>query len=158
MSQTWTTQSRRGRQTALAVGSLVAGLVLMIGFRDYHGDSNMLAGFLLGVLLLVIGAAGLVVGGTQTVIVDPILRRIVVEDKKTLGGATRREIGFGEVAGVSIGCLGKKSNFVRTYYLVLKLANGQEYPLFAPGRFYPGASDRSTVESWRRRLQEYMTT
>ncbi len=158
MPQTWTMQSRRGRQTALAVGSLAAGLVLMVGFRDYHGDSNMLAGFLLGVLLLVIGAAGLVVGGTQTVVVDPILRRIVVEDKKTLGGATRREIGFGEVTGVSIGYLGKKSNFAQTYYLVLKLTNGQEYPLFAPGRFYPGASDRATVESWRRRLQGYVTT
>jgi hypothetical protein len=62
------------------------------------------------------------------------------------------------VTGVSIGSLGKKSNFVQTYYLVLKLANGQEYPLFAPGRFYPGASDRATVESWRERLQGYMTT
>ncbi len=46
---------------------------------------------------------------------------------------------------------------MQTYYLVSKLTNGQEYPLFAPGRFYPGASDRATVESWRRRLQEYMT-
>jgi hypothetical protein len=158
VSQTWTMQSRRGRQTALAVGGLIAGLVLMVGFRDYHGDSNMLAGFLLGVLLLVIGGAGLMVGGTQTVVVDPVLRRIVVEDKKALGGTKRREIGFGEVTGISIGHLGKKSNFVQTYYLVLRLANGREYPLFAPGRFYPGASDRATVESWRQRLQGYMTT
>jgi hypothetical protein len=151
--QTWTMQSGRGRQTALAVGSLIAGLALMVGFRDYHGDSNMLAGFLLGVLLLVIGSAGLLVGGTQTALVDRALRRIAVEDKKMLGGSKRREIGFGEVTGLSIGYLGKKSNFVQTYYLVLKLTNGREYPLFAPGRFFPRASDRSTVESWRRRLQ-----
>ena len=157
MQQAWTTQSRRGRQTALAIGGIVVGLVLMIGFRHYHGDSNMLAGFLLGVLLLVIGAAGLLVGGTQTVVVDPALRRIVVEDKTVFRGTTRREIAFGEVTGISIGYLGKKSNFVQTYYLVLKLTNGQEYSLFAPGRFYPGTNSRATVETWRQRLQEYMT-
>jgi hypothetical protein len=157
MRQTWTTQSRRGRQTALAIGSIAVGLVMMFGFRDYHGDSNILAGFLLGALLLVIGAAGLLVSGTQTVVVDPVLRRIVVEDKTVLGGAKRREIAFGEVSGVPIGYLGKKSTFVQTYYLVLKLTNGQEYSLFAPGRFYPGANSRDTVETWRQRLQEYMT-
>jgi hypothetical protein len=155
--QTWTTKSSRMRQTALAIGSLAVGLVLMVGFRHYHGDSNMLAGFLLGVMLLVIGAAGLLVSGTQTVVVDPVLRRIVVEDKTVLSGAKRREIGFGEVTGISVGYLGKKSNFVRTYYLVLKLTNGQEYSLFAPGRFFPGASSRTTVEGWRQRLQGYLS-
>ena len=107
-------------------------------------------------LLLVIGAAGLLVSGTQTVVVDPALRRIVVEDKTVLSGTKRREIAFGEVTAVSIGYLGKRSNFMQTYYLVLKLTSGQEYPLFAPGRFYPGASSRTTVETWRRRLQEYI--
>jgi hypothetical protein len=157
VQQTWTMKSSRGRQTALAIGSSAVGLVLMVGFRHFHGDSNMLAGFLLGVLLLVIGAAGLLVSGTQTVVVDPVLRRIVVEDKTVLSGAKRREIAFGEVTGISIGYLGKKSSFVQTYYLVLRLTNGQEYSLFAPGRFYPGANSRAAVETWRQRLQGYMT-
>jgi hypothetical protein len=157
VQQTWTTKSSRMRQTALSIGSLAVGLVLMVGFRHYHGDSNMLAGFLLGVLLLVIGAAGLLVSGSQTVVVDPVLRCIVVEDKTVLGGAKRREIGFGDVTGISIGYLGKKSNLVQTYYLVLKLTNGQEYSLFAPGRFFPGASSRTTVEGWRQRLQGYLS-
>lgn len=157
MQQTWTTKSSRMRQTALAMSSLAVGLVLMVGFRHYHGDSNMLAGFLLGVVLLVIGAAGLLVSGTQTVVVDPVLRRIVVEDTTVMSGAKRREIGFGEVTGISVGYLGKKSNFVQTYYLVLKLTNGQEYSLFAPGRFFPGASSRTTVEGWRQRLQGYLS-
>jgi hypothetical protein len=43
---------------------------------------------------------------------------------------------------------------VTIFYLVLKLRNGEEYPLFAPGRFFEGASDRSTVEGWRQRLEE----
>ena len=156
--QTWSTQNRAWRQTALAGGSIVVGLVLMVACRHYQGDSNVLAGFLLGVLLLVIGAAGLLVTGSQTVVVDPVLRRIVVKDKTLLGGSKTREIAFGEVRDVSIGYQGKKSNFVQTYYLVLKLAGGQEYPLFAPGRFYAGASDRATVEGWRRRLREYMAS
>ena len=156
MPQTWTSQSRRGWQTALAAGSGVVGLVLMVGFRHFQGDSNALAGFGLGVLLLVIGVAALVTGGTQTVVVDPVLRRIVVDDK-TLLGAKTRQIAFSEVSDISVGYLGKKSNFVQTYYLVLKLTNGQEYPLFAPGRFYPGASGRATVESWRQRLKGYLT-
>jgi hypothetical protein len=145
--QTWTTQDSRVRQTALAIGVVVVGLVLMVGFRHYHGDTNMLAGFLLGALLLVIGAAGLLVSGTQTVVVDPALRRIVVEDKTVLSGAKRRETGFGEVSGIS----------KQTYYLVLKLTSGQEYSLFARGRFYAGANSRATVETWRQRLQGYVS-
>ena len=46
------------------------------------------------------GAAG---RRTQTVVVDPVLRRIVVEDKTVLSGTKRREIAFGEVSGISIG-------------------------------------------------------
>ena len=152
---TWTSQSRRLWLTVLAAGCIVAGLVLMAGFRHFQGDSNALAGFGLGVLLLVTGVVALVTGGTQTVVVDPVLRRIVVDDK-TLLGAKTREIAFYEVSDISVGYLGKKSNFVQTYYLVLKLTDGREYPLFAPGRFYPGASSRATVESWRQRLRGYL--
>jgi hypothetical protein len=46
---------------------------------------------------------------------------------------------------------------VQTYYLLLKVTNGQEYPLSAPGRFHPGANGRATVEARRQRLQEYVT-
>jgi hypothetical protein len=155
--QKWISRSSFLRQSALAVGAVVVGLVLVLGFRHFQGNGDMLAGFLLGVLLLGIGAAGLAVAGTQTVTVDPACRRIVVEDR-TLLGAKTREIAFTEIQEVSIGYQGKKSNFIQTYYLVLKLTSGSQYPLFAPGRFYAGASSRPTVEGWRRRLQEYMAT
>ncbi len=127
----------------------------MVGFRHYYGDSNLLAGFLLGVLLLVIGAVGLLVSGTQTEVVDSVLRRIAVEDKTVLSGTKRREIAFGEVSEISIGYLGKKSDFVQTYNLALKLTNWQEYPLFAPGRFLAGANNRARfittrpLDGWR---------
>jgi hypothetical protein len=156
MQQEWISRSSYVRQAALAIGATAVGLVLMVGFRHFQGNGDVLAGFLLGVLLLVIGVAGMVVGGTQTVTVDPSLRRVVVEDRTVLGLKTR-EIAFAEIADIGVGYQGKKSNFVQMYYLVLKLTSGKDYPLFAPGRFFPGAGDRATVESWRRRLQECMT-
>jgi hypothetical protein len=39
----------------------------------------------------------------------------------------------------------------------LKLRDGEEYPLFAPGRLYDGASDRSIVEGWKLRLEPYIS-
>jgi hypothetical protein len=155
--QEWISRSNYFKQTALAVGAVGVRLVLLFGFRHFQGNGDMLAGFLLGVLLLVIGIAGLAVAGTQTVTVDRVCRRIVVEDR-TLVGAKTREVAFMEIREISIGYQGKKSNFVQTYFLVLKLTSGSEYPLFAPGRFYAGAGSRATVEGWRQRLREYMAT
>jgi hypothetical protein len=152
----WVSRSRPGTQLAIAIGATVVGLLLMYGARGFQaGGQNVLAGFLLGVMLLLIGIAAAVVSGPQTVTVDPRIRRIEVADSYVLG-TRQRSIAFSEVREVSIGFLGKSSNYVRTYYLVLHLVDGHEYPLFAPGRFYEGASDRSVVEGWRQRLEEYL--
>jgi hypothetical protein len=153
----WISQSQPGKQLASAVGCTVVGLALAIGFHNFTGPglTNSTAGFLLGILLLVIGILGIVLQGRQTVTVDPGARRIIVADK-TLFNAKRRLIGFGDIVRVGIGYLGKQSNFVTFYYLVLELRSGEEYALFAPGRFYPGASNRSIVEGWRARLEKYI--
>jgi hypothetical protein len=131
----------------------VVGLVLLVGFRDYAvGGRNALAGFCLGVLLAGIGVAGVLFSGRQSVVIDPKTRRITVEDSNLLG-TKKRSIPFGDIAGISIGFLGKRSNYVTWYYLALKLRNGENYPLFAPGRFFEGGSDRSVVAGWQQRLQ-----
>lgn len=147
-------ESQSGRQTALALASLVVGLTLAYGFRHFDGSgmSNSLAGFLLGMLLLVIGLAGLLARGKQTIVVDPQMRRIVVEDAY-LFGTRKKVIPFNEIVGTGIGFVGKKSNFVSFYYINLKLNNGAVYPLFSPGRFFEGGSDRSVMESRRQRLE-----
>jgi hypothetical protein len=106
-------------------------------------------------LLLLIGIAGLLAGGKQTVVVDPKERRITIEDSNHFR-TKKRSILFSDIVGISIGYLGKKSNYVTWYYLVLKLKSGEDYPLFAPGLFFPGGSDRSTVTSWKQRLEEYL--
>ena len=152
----WVSRSRYGRQLAAGIGSLVAGSVLMWGMRDFGvRGHDVLAGFLLGVLLFVVGAASILAAGAQTVTIDPRKRLIEVEDRRPIG-AKRTVIAFQQVAGISIGYLGKRSNFVNTYYLVLHLTDGREYPVFAPGRFFEGASDREVVEGWRSQLQGYL--
>ena len=150
----WISQSNPTRQTALSVACSMVGLVLVIGFRHFSGlDSNAAAGFLMGVFLLILGVAGFLVSGKQTVVIDPKARSITVEDSNRFG-TRRRTILFSEVVGVGIGYLGKRSNHVEWYYLVLELGNGKNYSLFPPGRFYEGGSNKSTVESWKRRLEE----
>lgn len=150
----WVSNSRPGAQLALAVGASVVGASLAFGFRGFRADGeNALAGFLLGLLLLVIGVSGILASGRQTVTVDPKSRRVTVDDRY-LFGSRSRVIAFQDIGDISIGYLGKASNYVQHYYLVLHLANGTEYSLFAPGRFFEGSSSRSTVEGWRERLQD----
>jgi hypothetical protein len=152
----WVSRSRPGFQLLTALGSTVVGLILVIGMRGFAaGGRDMFAGFALGVMLLVIGIAAAATSGSQTVTVDPRTRRIDVVDSYLIGNR-KRSIPFSDIREVGIGYLGKASNYVKTYYLVLHLADGREFPLFAPGRFFEGASDRSVVEGWRQRLQDYV--
>jgi hypothetical protein len=151
------TRSRAGLQLAAAVCCSVVGLVLAIGFRGFHGvREDAFAGFVLGVLLLLIGLAGLLFTGRQTITVDPRLRRIEVADTYLLMRRRSRIISFAAISSVNIGFLGKRSNYVRNYYVVLHLRDGKDYSLFAPGRFWEGASSRGTAEGWRQRLEAYL--
>jgi hypothetical protein len=136
---------------------VVVGGILAIGFRHFHGPgmTNALAGFLLGLLLLGIGIAAVLLAGQQTTVVDPHTRTIFIKETSLLK-TTQRTIPFDEIVEIAIGYLGKRSNGVTFYYLILKLRTGKEYPLFAAGYFYDGGSDRSVVEGWRQRLEEYL--
>lgn len=152
----WISHSNPGKQYLLSVASTLVGLILLAGFHDYRATgTNAMAGFFLGMLLAVIGVAGFLVTGKQSVVVDPKTRHITIEDS-SLFSTRKRSILFSDIAGISIGFLGKKSNYVTWYYLVLKLSDGENYSLFAPGRFFAGGSDRSIVMGWQQRLQNYI--
>ncbi len=152
----WTSQSNPGKQTMLSVACALVGLALTIGFRNFSGFStNIMAGFFLGVLLLLIGVVGFLVSGKQTVVINPKARRIIIEESNRFG-TKKRIILFSDVVGVSMGYLGKTSNFVTWYYLVLGLKNGEKYSLFSPGRYFEGGSDRAIVASWKQRLEDYL--
>lgn len=154
---TWRIENNPSKQTALAVGCIIIGVILLYGFRNFDGSAftNSLSGFLLGVLLFGIGISVFFVRGKQTITIDPKTRFIFVEDKGRFSSSTKT-IPFSEIENIQIGYQGKRSNFVNFYYLILKLRSGETYPLFAPGRFYKGASTRSVVEGWRDRLEGYL--
>ena len=152
----WTSTNKPRRQHLLALGCIVVGAVLAIGFREFPSvASDRAAGFGLGLVLLVIGIAAFATAGTQTIVVDPAGRRITIEDTNRLGSTTRA-IAFDDIVGVGIGYLGKASNGVNFHYLALKLRGGETYALFAPGRFYEGSSDRAVVAQWKARLEGYL--
>jgi hypothetical protein len=154
--ESWESRSNPGKQKILSVVCTAVGMIVTIGCRKFGSiASDAGAGFLLGLLLLCIGVAGFLMSGEQTVIVDPEKRRITIEDSNRFSTKIRT-IPFSDIVDISIGYLGKKSNFVTWFYLVLKLKSGEEYPLFSPGRFYEGGSDRATVESWKQRLERYL--
>ena len=99
----WTSQSSSAKQTTLSVACAVVGLVLVIAFRHFSGSGgNVMAGFLLGLLLLLIGVAGFLLSGKQTVIVNPKARHILVEDSNRFG-TKKRSIPFSDVVAVGIG-------------------------------------------------------
>ncbi len=152
--QVWTSQSRPGRQLALALGCAIVGLVLIVALHGGAVSRDAKAARLLGVVLIVIGVGAGLTAGTQTVTVDPRARSITVTDARMVGAAKTTTIVATDVREIGIGYLGRRSNRVQFYYLVLKLRDGHDYSLFAPGRFYPGSSDRPTVEGWRRRVAE----
>lgn len=114
----------------------MVGLVLMLGFNGLRGyNTNAMAGFLLGVLLLVIGVIAMLMSGSETVVVDPNTRRVTVENSN-LFGKKKRSILFSDIEDINVTFFGKKSNYITYYYLALSLRNGENYQLFAPGRYY----------------------
>ena len=153
----WISQSNQGKQNALSLLCIAAGLVLLISFRHHihSATTNELAGFLLGALIFIIGIAAIATTGKQTIVVDPLTMKITITDETRFRKKVQ-SIPFKDIIHIGIGYLGKRSNFVNFYYLVLKLRTGEEYPLFSPGRFYQGTSDRGTVEGWQQRLESYL--
>jgi hypothetical protein len=124
----WKTECNPGKQIAVTILCIGLGMALAIGFHDYSGPdtANGKAGFLLGILLLLIGVIGLLAQGKQIVIVDPVVRQVIIEDK-SLFGSKKRKIRFPDITGISIGYLGKKTNFVNNYYLVLIISRCNQY-------------------------------
>lgn len=152
----WISESNRKSNLIMAALVLVAGLALAIKAWgvDLGQSSNERAALMLGLLLIVIGVVALLSGGKETVTVDP-QRGLIEIEKTNLIGKTKKEILFTDIEDVLIGWLGKKSNYVNFYYIILKVKDKGEVTLFSPG-YFKGASDRSVVEAWKTRLQEYL--
>jgi len=147
----WTSRSRPSRQRGWAIGTAAVGAVLLV----IAVRSHVAPAILLGALLMALGIAGWYGAAQEVIEVDPAARHVTVTQHR-LGRTARRVIAFEQIERVGIGYLGRAANHVTFYYLVLHLSGGPEYSLFAPGRFYEGSSDRSTVAGWRDRLERYL--
>lgn len=153
---TWRIESNPAKQTVLTWAIVVAGLALAYGFRNFDssGFTNSLAGFLLGILLLIIGVPSILMVGKQTITVDPEARQITIEDASRFGTKSRI-IAFNEIDDLHVSRLGNRSEGSVNYYVTLKLKSGKNQPLFFPS-YYDGRWDRSVAESRCRRLQEFL--
>jgi len=152
----WKIESSPGKQTALGWIILLVGLILAIGFRNFDssGLTNSLAGFLLGLLLLLVGMTALVMGGKRTVTVDPQAHRILIEDANRFGQKNRM-ISFDDVERVYVGSLGNREGGSISYDVVVKLKRGENVSLFRPA-YFEGTWNRSVMENRCRRLEEYI--
>jgi hypothetical protein len=152
----WTTESNKSKPAIMSLGCLAAGVLIMYFSYHYAGpnDDNAWAGLMLGVLLTLVGLYAFIDGRKQIITVDPNYRQIIVV---TIGRfrTKKRIFLFDEIEDIAIGYIGKKSNFVHFYYLVLKLKDGKEGSLFSPGYFDNG-TNREIVEGWRNRLLQYI--
>jgi hypothetical protein len=130
------------------------GLILIVTCRDFvRMDTNSFAGFLLGLLLLVIGILALLFGGNRKIVVEPKTRRILIEDTNRFR-SKKRSIAFSDIVDTHISYIGKNPTYI--YYLVLHLRSGERYSLFPPGYFFDGGWDRSSMERRQLRLAEYL--
>lgn len=148
----WISRSNNRKQIAISLICLVAGTVLIFSLHDYGpSGSNRQAGFLFGAVLAALGAATLVAGGSQTVVVDPLQRRIHVQDHRLIG-KSRHTIALADIREIQVACLQTRSKHALRYFLQLTLAGDLSYALFAPERDYPGASNPRIVAGWKDRL------
>lgn len=154
-SKPWRTESSTAKQTVASVAALVVGLALVVGFRHFEGPgiTESRAGFLLGVLLLAIGAGVLLFGGRQVITVDTNARRILIEHVGRFRGSAR-EIHFSEISEVYVGEVGDQEGGSIRHHVVARLRSGKEIALFAG--FFEGSLSRQAMEARCQRLMASM--
>ena len=142
----WKIESSPGKQASLGWASTVSGLILAIGFFDFGGPAltHNLAGFLLGLLLLIVGVATLVMSGKRTVVVDPVARNIVIADSGRFGQNTRT-ISFDEVADVRVDEFGDDEGGSISYDVVIQLKDVKGISLFR-GAVFDGLFNKSVMQ------------
>jgi len=153
----WVVKSVPDRRALLAVLCILAGIGVMVWYRDFPTVGNRaLTGFFTGALLALGGLIVYLMRKKQTVIIDPAARCITVKDSRFLR-SKKRSIPFQEISEVGIGCRSHKSKYEVMYYLALTLQNEEkEYPLFSTEYIYYGSSDRDTAIGWKQRLEGYL--
>lgn len=145
-------ESNRNQQTALLLLVAGIGLALTLKLSVGHGAMQS-AGFVLGLLLMLLGAAGLYLGTTRAVVVDPNSGLISIEDTNRVG-QRKRSIRFNDVADVSLGQSGERTGSV-AYDVMLRLKSGKTVSLFT-GAVFDGRHDQAVMAERCRRIGQYL--
>lgn len=153
----WRTESSEAKQTIAAIVAFGFGVLLAIGFR-FYGEAGAIesrAGFMLGVVLVVVGCGMLVVGGKQVITVDAKAKKIVIEKINRVQQSVQ-EIRFSEITMVSVGETGDEEGGSIRYHVAVKLRTGKEVALFMG--FYEGVHSKQAMEARCQRLNESLRT
>jgi hypothetical protein len=154
-AELWKTESDSSQQLLFSLLGIAVGLVLSIGFRHFDGSgfTNSLAGFLLGLFVLVISAGMLLTGGKQIITVNSKTRRIELEDISRFSNK-KRSLRFDEIESFYVDELGDKEGGSIQYFVVARLKTGKKVSLFLG--FFDGRYDKYAMEARCRRLTDYL--
>lgn len=155
MSELWITKSSRtGRRLACGV-TLVVGLLMAWLARSFGGPgvSGERSAFVLGVLLALVALWLLVSATDETIAVDPVGRRLVVEANGRFR-ARRLVVSFKDVKSTGVESISDRDNGSRMYFVEVRLVDGRRLRLF--NGFYQGVLDHSVAQERRQRLQQYL--
>lgn len=151
---TWKIESNRNRQTALLLIVASVGLSLTLKLSVVGHGAAQTTGFMLGLLLMLLGAAGLYMSTTRAVVVDPNSGLISIEDTNRVG-QRKRSIRFNDVADVSVGQCGNREDGSVAYDVMLKLKSGKTVSLFT-GAVFDGRHDQAVMAERCRRIGQYL--
>ena len=156
MTNSWAFESNRNRQIFLAILIIFVGILLTYLCRNYDASrfSDTLAGFLLGLMLILIGVPAFVVTGKERTVIDTHARCILIEYRSRFKRKNTL-IHFDDILSMRVAHIGRYSSGVVTYYISMDLRSGEKQLLFFPA-YYEGRWSFDVLENRLRKLEEIM--
>ncbi len=150
----WITQrdllaQRLARALILTIGILFLYLTSNYGKASFQ--NNMFSAHILGWILTVLGTSSLIFSHSQTIVIDPNLKQIRIDNHNFIFAANKTIL-FKNIEKTSVGFIGKASNGYMRYHVVLHLKSGKRIPIFIG--FYPDASNKYAVEQRAKKIEE----
>ena len=147
METTWQIKSSSQKGFAVAVGSLLAGLLfLWLTLHIPARDSNTTAAMWLGVLLVGVGLAAIILAEEIVTTVDPEQRCLRINCQRRWGSVSVT-VPFDEVVSVNVARVGSHSDGTPSHWLQIERQGGK---IHSTGRW-------STNEPEIRRLAERLS-
>lgn len=154
----WQIKSNPNKQRLLNAFLIAIGGLLIFGFSsqvDFSHFTNGTGGFLLGLLIFILGLVSIIVSYNEIITIDPNKKQITIVRVSRLGTKTL-PILFSDIERVGIGFIGRASNIVlQNYYVNLHLKDGSNCPLFFPA-YYDGRGDESVAQDRKAKIEQYL--